>query len=247
MNSYIKILKRAIIDEMPSDLKEKFIDNKLSDDDIAKILREPLSIEQPLSNVFCTNGESMIWYTRMSNVQSLLTEVIEKNIYGDVIEAGVWRGGTCIFMRALLKHFNSDKKVFAADSFKGMPQGTPLHGEEALIVSLDAVKSNFEKYKLLDEQVVFLEGWVEETLPTLSVDQRFCLLRLDLDFYEATMTALENLYKKLSYGGYVIIDDYWVHDCKRAVNDYRRENNITDKIEKIDWTGAYWQKQQHYD
>jgi O-methyltransferase len=57
------------------------------------------------------------------------------------------------------------------------------------------------------------------------------------------MDALQNLYTKLSPGGYVIVDDYGaVPACKQAVDDFRREHAITAKMEEIDWTGVYWKK-----
>ena len=55
--------------------------------------------------------------------------------------------------------------------------------------------------------------------------------------------ALQYLYSKLSVGGYCIIDDYGaVVGCKRAVQDFRKAQNITDELKQIDWTGVYWQK-----
>ena len=60
--------------------------------------------------------------------------------------------------------------------------------------------------------------------------------------YESTIDTLVALYPKLSVGGYVIIDDYARENCAQAVYDYRKEHNINDEINWIDWTAAYWQK-----
>jgi O-methyltransferase len=61
--------------------------------------------------------------------------------------------------------------------------------------------------------------------------------------YESTIVALDTLYPKLSQGGFLIVDDYGaVGTCKRAVDEYRRDHGITEPIERIDWTGAYWQR-----
>jgi O-methyltransferase len=74
-------------------------------------------------------------------------------------------------------------------------------------------------------------------------DQRWSLIRLDGDMYESTMLGLEHLYPRLSVGGYVIIDDYGaVEGCRRAVEDFRSQNNISEDLERVDWTCVCWKK-----
>jgi O-methyltransferase len=71
------------------------------------------------------------------------------------------------------------------------------------------------------------------------------VLRLDGDLYESTMDALTALYPKLSPGGYAIVDDYGaIPACRQAVHDYRDAHGITEPIQEVDWTGAYWQRGQ---
>jgi O-methyltransferase len=166
----------------------------------------------------------------------------------------VWRGGAAIFMRAMLAaHGVTDRKVWLADSFAGMPAPRvdeypadaemPDHsGISALSVSVDQVKTNFARYGLLDNQVRFLVGWFKETLPSAPIE-RLALVRLDGDLYESTMDSIAALYPKLSVGGYLIVDDYksWP-TCRRAIDDYRA-NSITEPIQEIDWTGVYWRRE----
>lgn len=198
-------------------------------------------------------AHTMIGLKRLANIQFCVEDILEKDIPGDLIETGVWRGGATIFMRAILKAYDiKNRKVWVADSFQGLPVPDPEkypadkndkhYLMENLVVSLDEVKGNFAKYGLLDDQVVFLRGWFKETLPLASFD-KFAVIRLDGDMYESTMDALQSLYPKLSIGGYVIIDDYgYIESCRQAVADYRLKHDITDEIITIDWTGAYWRK-----
>ncbi len=97
-------------------------------------------------------------------------------------------------------------------------------------------------YNLLDDRVQFLEGWFRDTLPTVK-QRTWSVVRLDGDMYESTMDALVNLYSGLSIGGFLIVDDFAHEPCRRAVDDFRREHSITETIETIDWTGAYWRRQ----
>ncbi|HMC60669.1 MAG TPA: TylF/MycF/NovP-related O-methyltransferase, partial [Candidatus Solibacter sp.] len=81
-----------------------------------------------------------------------------------------------------------------------------------------------------------------DTLPIAPVE-RIAVLRLDGDMYESTMQALENLYHRVSDGGFVIVDDYGaLPNCREAIRDFRRAREITEPIFRIDWTGAFWQK-----
>jgi uncharacterized heparinase superfamily protein len=90
--------------------------------------------------------------------------------------------------------------------------------------------------------VEFIKGWFRDVLPTITEDQKFSILRLDGDMYESTMTALINLYPKLSKGGFIIIDDFCLPPCVDAVNDYRKNNGIQEEMYKIDYTGVFWRK-----
>jgi len=198
-------------------------------------------------------AHSMMGLKRLNNLQTCIENILDENVPGDFIEAGVWRGGGIIFMRAMLKAYGvKDRIVWGADSFQGLPKpnqrmypydvGINLYKVEELSVSLDEVKRNMEYYGLLDNQVNFIEGWFSETLPTAPI-KKLALMRLDGDMYESIMDSLKNLYPKLSGGGYVIIDDYGaIHACRQAVEDFRSANHIVDQLEKIDYTGVYWKR-----
>lgn len=193
-------------------------------------------------------GYTMIGHRRLDNVQFCAEDVIRNNIAGDFVETGVWRGGTVILMRAILQAYGiEDRKVWAADSFQGLPvpkspsDGHDLSDTEYLKVSLDQVKRNFVRFGLLDDQVEFLEGWFADTLPKAPI-KAIALLRLDGDLYSSTMDALQSLYSKVTKGGYVIVDDYYSWpSCQKAVTDFLQAQALSPEIKRIDWTGAYWQ------
>lgn len=197
-------------------------------------------------------ADTMIGLRRLDNLQYCIETVLRKNVKGDLIETGVWRGGACIFMRAVLAAYGiKDRKVFVADSFEGLPKpdveqypadkGDRIHLFTYLAVSQDEVENNFRKYALLDKQVVFLKGWFKDTLPQAPVD-KLAILRLDGDTYGSTMNSLEYLYPKLSRGGFCIIDDYALQGCKSAVDNYRKQHGINAELKRIDWSGRYWRK-----
>lgn len=200
-----------------------------------------------------SQAHTMVGLKRLRNVRECLERVIADGVPGDFIETGVWRGGVCIFARAILKaHDVSDRRVWVADSFQGIPDTGPtghamdqelaLHQFNSVLgIPVDTVRENFERYGLLDDQVRFLPGWFKDTLPTAPID-RLAVLRLDGDLYESTMDALRNLYPKLSPGGFVIVDDYCIKACEQAVTEFRDEHGIDDPITVIDECGVFWRR-----
>jgi hypothetical protein len=198
-------------------------------------------------------AHTMIGQVRLRNLRDIAELVLAEGVPGDFVETGVWRGGACILLRAILNAYGvTDRRVFAADSFAGLPKPNPdrypadtadgHHEFEELAVSLEQVKANFARYGLLDEQVVFLKGWFKDTLPIAPIE-KLAVLRLDGDMYESTMDALRNLYDKVSPGGFVIVDDYGcVPGCRQAVDDFRRDRGIGESMIDIDGWGVYWRK-----
>lgn len=196
-------------------------------------------------------AHSMQGLVRLNNIQHCVETALADGVPGDLLEAGVWRGGGSIFMRAILQAAgDSDRSVWVADSFEGLPkpdaetypadEGDRHFTWKELAVSLESVQENFRRYGLLDDRVRFLKGWFKDTLPEAPVD-RLAVLRVDGDMYESTMDALSATYAKVQPGGFVIIDDYFCLDnCRQAVDDFIKANGLEVSIERIDWTGAFW-------
>jgi len=192
-------------------------------------------------------GYTMVGHRRLDNVQECVETVLREKVPGDFIETGAWRGGTAIFMRALLQaHGVRDRKVWVADSFEGLPvptsraDGHDLSQVDHLKVSLEQVRANFARFGLLDGQVEFLKGWFRDTLPGAPIGD-LAILRLDGDLHSSTMDSLRALHHKVKKGGFVIVDDYYSWEsCRRAVTEFLAEKGLKPEIRPIDWTGAYW-------
>ena len=198
-------------------------------------------------------AHTMIGVKRVANLRRCCETAIREGVPGDFLEAGVWRGGAGVVMRAVLAALGDrERRVWLADSFRGLPPPDPtryphdaglnLHEHAYLAVGVDRVKAVFERYGLLDERVKFLEGWFRDTLPTAPVE-RLAVLRLDGDLYESTMDGLVNLYPRVSPGGFLIVDDYGnIEACRAAVHDYRARHGITEAIVDVDGSGVWWRR-----
>jgi len=203
---------------------------------------------------FSDIAHSMLSFKRLDNIQMCVETIIREKIAGDLIETGVMRGGAVILMRAILRAYGvRDRTVWVADSFEGFPPlnllGYPAdadadpnwHLRPLTESGVEHVRRNFKRYDLLDDQGSILPGWFRDTLPKAPIKQ-LAVLRLDGDLYESTIDALVPLYPKLTPGGFVIIDDYNLPMCRKAVHDYRKKMDINDEIIAIDDAGVYWRK-----
>lgn len=196
-------------------------------------------------------GYTMIGRPRLDDLDLCVSTVLDEGIDGDLVEAGVWRGGASILMRGvLMAHEDPARRVWVADSFAGLPKPQSerdtidLSADERpeLVVPLPRVQANFARFDLLDDRVHFLEGWFRDTLAGAPIEQ-IAVLRLDGDLYESTRQTFDALYDRVVPGGFVIVDDYGVlPECRQCVDDFRAERGITDPITTIDWTGVRWRK-----
>ena len=210
-------------------------------EDVARLIR----INSP-------DAYSLLTPEALANLRACARQAIWLRVPGDFMECGVWRGGACILLRAIQQALGAGgkRRTWVVDSFQGLPQperllDAVLHAylreTGSFAVSLEEVRANFERFGLLDERVCFLPGWFADTLP--GWEGQLALLRLDGDWYESTRTALENLYDKVSWGGFIIIDDYNpVLGAYEAVNDFRAARGITDPIRAVNHQVHFWRK-----
>jgi len=173
---------------------------------------------------------------------------------GDFVECGVAAGSQV----AAMYRACSSKKIWLFDSFEGIPlaskydttqpgigvishdvNGYLLTTSGITAVSIEQVKQHFAEWNVNDENFEYVQGWFEETL-TLNKIEKISLLRLDGDLYNSTKVCLEYLYPKVVDGGWVIIDDYGLTGCFKAVHEYF--GNFKFKIVQNTKTVIYFQK-----
>jgi Macrocin-O-methyltransferase (TylF) len=230
---YLDLLKRCVSNLIYQDPAVPYVGEPAEGQVI------PFSLERRLAGKdWPLQAHTMIGVRRLDNVQHLVEDVLRNGVPGDLIETGVWRGGSTIFMRGVLKaHGITDRSVWVADSFTGVYPARHEHGateksyttpgvEFLALGEAEYPQELTDKFALLTEDISYeavrdrfarydlLDEQVK-FLPgwfseTLPTApiERLALLRLDGDFYDATRDALTALYPKLSPGGWAIVDDY---------------------------------------
>lgn len=196
-------------------------------------------------------GITMTGTMRIQTLEAILVDVFFNKIEGGVMETGVWRGGTSVFARGVMRAFlNGNNPLYVCDSFSGLPPSSGLDAKDVgwdntpfLEVSDIEVAQNFHTHGLLDSNVIFVKGFFNETMPHLKKQvQALSILRLDGDMYASTVDVLYNMYDKLQIGGYLIMDDWFGFPSKTACEDFFRVHNFTEVVIPIDDLSAYWQK-----
>jgi len=176
--------------------------------------------------------------------------VVRNRIAGDMVECGVWKGGSVMAMALTLLQLGArDRSLYLFDTFAGMTAPSEVdvdyQGRQAHVI-LDAVRCEASQQEVEKavfstgydpEQIHFVPGRVEETIPD-HAPASIALLRLDTDWYESTQHELQHLFPRLARGGVIIIDDYghW-RGARQAVDEYIAQHQIPLFLHRIDYTG----------
>jgi hypothetical protein len=211
------------------------------------------SIEHMHQLIADANCLTLIEKSFFQEVEVIIKEISTNNIAGDIVFVGVFKGGAALYLQALFEHYGCKRKVWLFDSFKGFNREQITHEEDkkALelfgtdeyfkeLVSVDQISKLFKRFDLF-ENTVLIEGFIEDTLKQQQITS-IAFLHIDVDCYEPTYYALEQLHAKISPGGWCVCDDYFVplFDCKKAIDDFRTFNTITSPIKKIGNYPAGW-------
>ena len=186
--------------------------------------------------------------------------VVDAPIRGDIVECGVWKGGSMMAAAKTLVHRGDlERRLWLYDTFDGMnaPSNRDIdhlgNTAEALLdnsdpdradsvwcrAALDEVQMNMQSTGYPHHGVEYIVGEVERTLLSEgNLPARIAILRLDTDWYESTRSALLHLYPRLQTGGVLIVDDYghW-KGCREAVDEYFSHRNEKLLFNRIDYTG----------
>lgn len=174
---------------------------------------------------------------RMFAIYNSIKYILDNNIEGDVVECGVWKGGSAMLMGMAMRE--TARMMWLYDTFSGMPEpGTfdtrigdgTSEAEGYKAASFEEVKANLDHIGY--NWYIPVIGKVEETIP-LHIPERISFLRLDTDYYSSTKHELEHLYPRLQPGGVLMIDDYgsW-QGARKAVDEFFGKRPMMFHIDK---------------
>ncbi len=183
--------------------------------------------------------------------------IVKNNIPGDIVECGVWKGGSMMLCALTLLSLGvNDRKLYLYDTYEGMSKPTQYDirgfddlkavyewdrmrkcGEKWHFEPLENVKKNVNSTQYPKENIFFIKGKVENTIPSV-IPERIAFIKLDTDWYESTYHELGYLYPKLAKDGILMVDDYgYWKGSRKAVDQFMEENKIKIFLSRYDKTG----------
>lgn len=226
--------------------------------DIRRADRSFFTLDKDFKEIydFC-RPYTMTSLERMYALYKACEYIAQANVFGDLVECGVWKGGSAMLAALTLKRMGrTDIKIRLYDTYEGMTEPAEVDisakGERAQVFfsktktyggsnwchsSLDEVRRNLSSTGYPQENIIFVKGKVQDTLPA-NASACICLLRLDTDWYESTYHEMKYLYPLLSPRGVLVLDDYgYWQGAKKAVDQYLSESQNHILLNKIDFSG----------
>lgn len=219
----------------------------------------PRDIDPAFLDVFeAAQPYTMTSIESMYGLYGAVRHAVEARIPGDMVECGVWRGGSAMVMAlTLLRLGATDRTIWLYDTFAGMTRPGEIDrrardGAEMIsrwqhfqrdgynewtYAALEEVRANMESTGYPAERIMYIQGEVERTLPARR-PERTAVLRLDTDWYQSTYHELTHLYPTLAPGGLLVLDDYGSFEGARAaVDQYFSQKGTSLFLARLDTTG----------
>lgn len=196
-------------------------------------------------------------YSTQSVFESTYRLTCEVKLKGVIVECGVASGSNFAQMIKASIDSGIDREYYGFDSFQGIPYAgvhdatQPGIGDKDMdkigllessgitVHSKQSVIENLSNWGVYSDKVHLVEGWFQDTLPKNKI-KSISVLRLDGDLYDSTYIALKYLYPKVEKGGLIIIDDWQLIGCRKAVMDYIKEHNLTIEFIPVDYTIIFY-------
>jgi O-methyltransferase len=197
---------------------------------------------------------TMVTSKNLISLYNIVQKADALDLPGDIVECGVWNGGSSALMGVAHRDGKTPKPARAMwlfDSFQGLPPPSAKDGaaeqkhyfEGLNKGAMDNVQKIFRRLHVALDNVHIVPGWFNQTLPNALINN-IAVLHIDADWYDSVKIVLDTLYDRVVPGGFIILDDYgYWEGCERALNDYFVEHAIKNVvIQRADHIGAFFQK-----
>jgi O-methyltransferase len=191
---------------------------------------------------------TLVGLERIDSLYALVQRIDDERIPGDVVECGVYKGGTAAILARIATRSRLGRLVWLFDSFKGMPEISEEDGADAREYVGQLVSSPRQVEELLRRAGADLSrgrivpGFFQDTFPTIQIPS-IALLNIDADWYDSVKLCLDEFYDCIQPGGIVSIDDYghW-QGCRQAVEEFFQTRRLTYELQTVDYSARWFRK-----
>jgi O-methyltransferase len=191
---------------------------------------------------------TMLTPDRIASLARLAQRLEDEHIPGDVVECGVYKGGTAALLARTATHSRLPRTLWLFDVFRGMPPASAPDGAEApswvgsLTSSPRRVQGLLRRAGADLSRVRIVPGLFQHSFPTVRIPQ-IALLNLDADWYESVKLCLATFYDSVVAGGFISIDDYGAWPgCRLAVDEFFRLRSLSFPLQRVDQAAHWFQK-----
>lgn len=217
---------------------------------LSKALRKAVAVFSPGERIVqAAKTGSLATHRRLRGVRKVADQAAKRNLPGDFIECGVFKGGSAAVISERLWSTNPAKNTYLFDVFSGMPKPGEHDPKEAwddvgkFVSSPEHCRETFRRCGINDlSRLHFVVGLYEDTLPTFT-PMPLSFLHVDCDWYEPVKLVLEKFYDSVVPGGTIVLDDYghW-SGCRKATDEFFKARNLNPTLTPIDYTSHYFIK-----
>jgi len=159
-----------------------------------------------------------------------------KNVKGDIIELGIFRGNLSLLIRKILQIFKIKKKLYLIDHFKGLTTFSAKDTKTSLKLKKkykgkkNQIKAFLSFFKF--NNVKLIERDASKLKPGFFLKKKFSLAYFDMDLYEPTYRALLAIEKNIAINGLIVFDQgnkkQWAE--RHAIKDFLKNRKNYKKI-----------------
>lgn len=190
----------------------------------------------------------MVSPDRIASLACLAQRLEDEQVPGDVVECGVYKGGTAALLARTVTHSRLPRTLWLFDVFSGMPPAAAVDGPEAPSWVGNLKSSTHRVARLLRRtgadlsRIRIVPGLFQQTFPTVRIPQ-IALLNVDADWYESVKLCLDTFYDSVVPNGFVSIDDYGAWPgCRLAVDQFFQARGLSYSLHRVDETAHWFQK-----
>jgi O-methyltransferase len=191
---------------------------------------------------------TLVGFDPLHNLYALAERIDREQIPGDVVECGVYKGGSAAVLARVATHSRMRRTVWLFDSFQGLPPAAQIDGEKAvehvgtLTANPEEVQELLRKTGADLRRVRVVPGFFQDTFSTVEIP-RIALLNIDADWYDSVKLCLERFYDCVVPGGFISFDDYgYWPGCKAAVDEFFSQRGLTCELQAVDANVRWFQK-----
>jgi predicted O-methyltransferase YrrM len=186
-----------------------------------RAIRDGVVRDDPLyrAAIAASGGRSLVLPQKLECLFLFIRDELKTLDTQDIVEFGSFKGGSALFMAHLLRELYPQARLYACDTYEGMPETSPAHdlhrAGDFAACDLPGFVARRDELGLTNLDIV--KGRIEDTFVTLA-SPKFGLAHIDVDIYSAVSFGQKAAWERMTDGGLIVYDDAEYPTCLGATH-----------------------------